>query len=840
MPESIFGSHIIGQPNVLFEVNNPKRDRFDTYGNSSTSHPMSLRANKTYISRDISQFGINLIRGDIPAEDLKTLTVPKAAVQTVNSTFQTIYNSITTENTMTRRFTGQEARMASNLLNDDHLRSQATDRQKVELIRRMAHYHKAAKDSDVQLHQAMGTAINNVIEDFRQAGELEKFMNLAMVNLEDTSLLLTSMNDWGARTFAKNDQLLSLTSAEQKVTLVWSLGLRYTYDGDQKAINKIISKAIDQGQFKDMLSIWSDNLDPMSKTLDSIYEDMADENRVEFLNLIKKGMSKEMIDHSVMVNLYGASTILEDIRRLNGAEIAKAQGRHEEAAEIFSDLGANKRARRIHVQEATKHWNRGDISKAIGSYTLGTKASLRTFAKGVYNNTVNFFEDGTFVMGVSHLNDQLSEKLKQYPSLQPKDPTLLTEKRQLNLDRLNARAKTLSVTSPEQKQLNHLAFEKKIDELTGTKAHEGNQVKLLLDGKESMDRLSARIDEAQESIYIEVFLFHDDEKGHEIADKLIAKAEEGLDVRVVTDWAANLGHKPVLEKLKDSKVKFEFYEGSFQDPIKNRGMVGYHRKLYIFDQKHAMTGGINLGSDYLTEGKWHDMLVEMNGPIMSDLLNNFYENWSFSAETELELAPPPESFKVEEGAETLPMDQGNTSVRLITTDPRLGEKDINTWMIEAINNAQDRVIVEDPYFNDPAIVQALIRAVNRNVQVDVIFPNSNDVPIFKHLDDNTLDELYVAGANVHSYNTNGKESFNHLKATVVDNMVSIGSANKDTRALHTNQEINVVIDDKDFAEQFIEEVMNVDIANSSPAKPKQENFMQRAVKEFMKRNPSLF
>ncbi len=110
----------------------------------------------------------------------------------------------------------------------------------------------------------------------------------------------------------------------------------------------------------------------------------------------------------------------------------------------------------------------------------------------------------------------------------------------------------------------------------------------------------------------------------------------------------------------------------------------------------------------------------------------------------------------------------------------------------------------------------------------------------KHLDDNVTDELYAAGANVYLYNTSGKESFNHLKATVVDDYVSLGSSNKDVRALNTNQEINYVIEDKDFTEMFIKRVWEKDKTNSQPAEPSPENFVKRLIKQGFKQIPSMF
>jgi cardiolipin synthase len=406
------------------------------------------------------------------------------------------------------------------------------------------------------------------------------------------------------------------------------------------------------------------------------------------------------------------------------------------------------------------------------------------------------------------------------------------------LDKIDVRKLTV-----QEKIQNKILLDKKIDELTGTKSIEGNRIKLLLDGAEAFERIKERINNAKESIFIDVYLFYDDPKGHEIADMLIKKANEGLDVRVIIDGPGNLSHGKIIDKLKNSKVQFYKYRGSFHNPITNRGQVGNHRKLYIFDKKVAMTGGINLGEKYLKEGKWHDLLVEVEGPIMSDTIKDFNKKWSFTTGKPLEWAPPPSYYKkfdnnnFKEG--NLEFDS-TAKIRLITTSPSEKKKDIRTWMLEAINNAKERVYIQDPYFNDPDIIQALKNAINRGVKVQIILPNANDVHIMKHIGSYVADELYAEGADLYIYNTSGKESFNHLKATIVDDLVSVGSANKDMRAMNTNEEINYVIDDKKFTNDFIKRVWEPDIKNSTKFKPVPDNVLRRIVKLGFSKIPSMF
>jgi cardiolipin synthase len=830
--------------NNLNDPSNPKLKSLGGEGTNPTALPSftpdNLKAalNKTPKAEVPSNmFNANkpLILG--PAQAIPSLSTgdPVKDLETFNKLYSSIGHSYT------ERFTGKEAEIATKILLNKDLRSLANDQQRVKLMRVCAYATDYAKESNTGFYNNLVKGIDNVIEDAKASGKMNKLMEYLFIEMSNTGVLIASMDDWGARKIAGNPKLLNATNASQKTNLLYELKFAYTGKDDMRAINTILKNAVDNGQFKSILGHWTDGLDMTSSKFDALYSNMSGKERADFLQIVSDGIAKEKIG-DVMDHLYGATKVYGDVKKLNKAQALEKEGKLSEAGKLYVDLGNADVGQKLLSQGAAEAYKNGNYGTVAGNYLYSIKAGFKNAYNTVEDNLGSFKGNRLTRVTSSYVGDRVDDALKNFPILQSKNILEIKEKREKQLEKLSKLPP--NTMTEAQKEAAHQEFETKIDNLTGTKSYPGNNVKLLLNGPPASERLLKRIEGAKDSIFIEVFLWHDDASGNKMADALIKKAEEGKDVRVIIDGPSNLADLAVFKKMKNSKVKIFTNKGSFSNIIEDRGMSAYHRKLYIVDQKYAFTGGINVGDEYFNKGKWHDLLVEVKGPVMATTLNDFYKHWNYSSgepESKLEKAPPSAFFNVsaKDKANDLPVDSV-VKARLLTTDPVQGKKNIKTWMLEAIKNANTRVLIQDPYFNDPEVVDALKVAINKGVKVQVIFPNSNDMPIMKHLDDTVIDQLYAEGADSYLYNTDGKESFNHLKATVVDDYVALGSSNKDTRAMNTNQEINYIFDGKDFADQVVNNIFENDKKNSTYAEPTPDNFVKRLVKLTLTEIPSVF
>jgi phosphatidylserine/phosphatidylglycerophosphate/cardiolipin synthase-like enzyme len=78
-------------------------------------------------------------------------------------------------------------------------------------------------------------------------------------------------------------------------------------------------------------------------------------------------------------------------------------------------------------------------------------------------------------------------------------------------------------------------FHRHLDEVTGSHSSGRNDVRLLVDGDQFLDSLRPELARATRSIGVELFKVTDDSVSQEVVDALIAKAREGVTVRVILD-----------------------------------------------------------------------------------------------------------------------------------------------------------------------------------------------------------------------------------------------------------------------------------------------------------------
>ncbi len=130
------------------------------------------------------------------------------------------------------------------------------------------------------------------------------------------------------------------------------------------------------------------------------------------------------------------------------------------------------------------------------------------------------------------------------------------------------------------------------------------------------------IDAAQESIYLETFLWKDDAIGQEFKDRLARKAAQGIDVYVAFDWFGNLV-VPAAFKAFPSAIHTLVYR-PIQEPwhlLDPRRYALEHRKLLVVDGRRGFLGGYNLGQLYATA--WRDTHFSVAGPAAAQLAQIF-------------------------------------------------------------------------------------------------------------------------------------------------------------------------------------------------------------------------
>jgi cardiolipin synthase len=315
-----------------------------------------------------------------------------------------------------------------------------------------------------------------------------------------------------------------------------------------------------------------------------------------------------------------------------------------------------------------------------------------------------------------------------------------------------------------------------------------NKVRIFDDGTEKFNSLLEDIGKAQEFIHLEYYIIRADELGREIFRALTAKAEEGVEVRLLTDA---LGAKKVpkawIQELREAGGKYSVIFPSFI-------RVNYrnHRKLAIIDSKVGYIGGYNIGTEYLGKGPlgyWRDAAVRIEGDGAVTLQLRFAVDWDYATKEYLN----DEKYYPINGS------GGKSSLQIVSGGPDNRWNQIKEAYVKMVYRAREYVYIQTPYFiPDVSVLDALRIAALSGVDVRLMIPNKPDHPFVHWASYSYLGDLLQAGVKGYAYN-NG---FIHAKTTVVDDKVlSIGSANWDIRSFRLNFESNAFIYDPVAAEE---------------------------------------
>jgi cardiolipin synthase len=241
-----------------------------------------------------------------------------------------------------------------------------------------------------------------------------------------------------------------------------------------------------------------------------------------------------------------------------------------------------------------------------------------------------------------------------------------------------------------------------------------------------------------------------------------------------------------------------------------------HRKLMVVDGTVAFTGGINISSDYANSSLfrsrrkpsnvdknkigWRDTHVKIEGPAVATLQWSFVNNWVRQEGGDL---PPRDYFPRLSAV-------GDKFVRVLATDPGSNSEIYKSLMV-AINEAKKSVHITSAYFvPDQQVVDALVAAAKRGVDVKLVLPGVSDHGLVMYAGQAFYEPLLAGGVKIFQLQV----AVLHAKTAVIDEAWStIGSANIDRRSFIHNYELNVVVIDPAFGRDM-ESAFNEDLRDS--------------------------
>ena len=334
---------------------------------------------------------------------------------------------------------------------------------------------------------------------------------------------------------------------------------------------------------------------------------------------------------------------------------------------------------------------------------------------------------------------------------------------------------------------------------------------LLVDGKNAFKEIIECIRNSKKSIYINMFIFRDDEIGKKIIQELLKKANEGVVIYISVDrFAASLEYaeeyklsffhrdKRFIDKLKAKTLNLQYKNLSVKEKTSSKTKSLYnevmshqnitvdkdkdkkdHSKYYIFDDEILILGGINIedkenGQDII--GRiYQDYMVKLKGKeyVQSFLIKltkniNRSDDYFFG----VNIKEPKKIFEMKK------------------------------MYIEMIDEASEELTIIMPYFQYVKdVCNSIINAYKRGVKVRILAPlkpnfqESTNAYCFKRLlkESNNEIEIYLSDKMVHT------------KAMISDKLITIGSCNIANKSFNVLSELNLFVKNVDckFKNDFL-------------------------------------
>jgi cardiolipin synthase A/B len=326
---------------------------------------------------------------------------------------------------------------------------------------------------------------------------------------------------------------------------------------------------------------------------------------------------------------------------------------------------------------------------------------------------------------------------------------------------------------------------------------------------------------ASSSIHINQFGFKPGDIGEAFASALLTKAAEGVRVRMVVDRQGSdpdRSSRALYDRLTEGGIEVYVVRatqvraphgrlGAGGETRWNLGQLGHidHRKLVVVDGRIGWVGGAGV-EDHFQDGRFHDLFVQVTGPVVSQLQLVFLATFRW-------LGGDVDPQEVGSLFPEHPATHGDTPAVVLHNAP--GKyRPITDAIAAAMDGASRTLDAVNPYVTDRGMVTRMKNAASRGVRVRLFVPaDANNwacaaAQRFHHRG------LLDAGVEILEYPT-----MLHAKAFVRDGEdVLIGTCNLEAWSLRRFFEIDVRVRSTDLAVQFEERFSAPAAAASSPGR----------------------
>lgn len=225
----------------------------------------------------------------------------------------------------------------------------------------------------------------------------------------------------------------------------------------------------------------------------------------------------------------------------------------------------------------------------------------------------------------------------------------------------------------------------------------GNTVEIYKDGYEFFPALLAEIAKARHHIHIDVYIFCDDALGRLVSDALIAKAREGVEVRLIYDDVACWSVKnSFYERMREEGIEVHPFMPVKFPVFTSKANYRNHRKVIVIDGKVGFIGGMNIALRYVKgygKGKrhtaWRDTHMKIEGTAVYGLQRAFLIDWYFVDQTLITNRKYyPQNIAKD----------NDCLMQIVSSNPTDSWPTIEQGYVNILLNAKKYVYIETPYF----------------------------------------------------------------------------------------------------------------------------------------------
>ncbi|SMX76941.1 cardiolipin synthase [Brevibacterium linens] len=338
----------------------------------------------------------------------------------------------------------------------------------------------------------------------------------------------------------------------------------------------------------------------------------------------------------------------------------------------------------------------------------------------------------------------------------------------------------------------------------------GDSHGVISDYEASIKRMAELVDGAHEYVHVEIYIIAWDSTTDVFFRALERASARGVEVRVLFDHIGSRkypGFHRLGKRLNAAGIEWHLMLPFIPWRGKARRIdLRNHRKLLVIDGKRAMMGSQNMiDSSYLNRKNsqigrnWHDIMVELSGPIVAGIEAVFSTDWYSESGQALGIRPyerdgnEPEVGGATSAMQLVPSGPG------FTTAPNLK---VFTSMMYL---AQKRLAIVSPYFvPDESLLAAVETAARRGVDVELYVSEQADQYMVDRAQSSYYRSLLEAGVRIFLY---PKPAVLHTKCFIVDDLYAVmGSSNMDMRSFGLNYEISLLTTGGDLVDDIVDVV----------------------------------